>query len=79
MAFPEDQAQHSISHDGEEEGDRFVWRLPIYQPPTRQPLLPPVRAMNQKKPQEHRRSWGFRVKCLATTYFRMVDPHYHRR
>ncbi len=46
MAFPEDHAQHSISHDGEEDGDRFVWRLPIYQPPTRQPLLSPNRAKN---------------------------------
>src|SRR5690606_38089671 len=46
MAFPEDHVQHSISHDGEEEGDRFVWRLPIYQPPTRQPLLPPNHAKN---------------------------------
>src|SRR5690606_33972010 len=46
MAFPEDHAQHSIAHDGEEEGDRFVWRLPIYQPPNRQPLLPPDRAKN---------------------------------
>src|SRR5690606_31503584 len=49
MAFPEDHVQHSISHDGEEEGDRFVWRPPIYQPPTRQPLLPPNHAKNQKK------------------------------
>lgn len=49
MAFPEDHAQHSISHDGEEDGDRFVWRLPIYQPPTRQPLLSPNRAKNQKE------------------------------
>ena len=50
VAFPEDHAQHSIAHDGEEEeeGDRFVWRLPIYQPPNRQPRLPPDRAKNLK-------------------------------
>lgn len=46
VAFPEGHAQRSVVPDGEEERDRLVWRLPIYQPPNRQPRLPTDRAMN---------------------------------
>ncbi len=34
------------------QAEAFVWRLPIYQPPTRQPLLSPDRAKNLKNARE---------------------------